>query len=299
VATIQITDRLRSDPRFETLCTLIPRHIAFGSLVRAWEVGLSYWRNDRALIPLNIGDLLPSINELVLVGLIDKTDDGYFCKGAAEHWDFLHRIKDARRKAGLKSAEQRKLKDGTAIPFNAANRKPPNKPENSPNTKPNKTDVCAEHTELLSSPLLSFKDSSLNSPDGELGKPPKKIHWLAELWNQNCGQLPKVQAVSSQREKKIKAALREYGDDRDEWVQVISRMLSSSFLTGKNERGWRADFDFFIKAETRLRVMEGKYDSKGAKPFKSQRDLTGTDKQAQELFDSITSGKEENERDRQ
>jgi hypothetical protein len=42
----------------------------------------------------------------------------------------------------------------------------------------------------------------------------------------------------------------------------MKKILQSDFLCGKNDRGWRADFDFFIKPETHIKIMEGKYDNR-------------------------------------
>jgi len=47
------------------------------------------------------------------------------------------------------------------------------------------------------------------------------------------------------------------------WTDVIERIMRSDFCRGKNDRGWLADFDFLVRVETHVKVMEGKYDSRG------------------------------------
>ena len=41
-------------------------------------------------------------------------------------------------------------------------------------------------------------------------------------------------------------------------------MSESKFCVGENDRGWKADFDFFLKPGVIEKVMEGKYDSQPA-----------------------------------
>ena len=48
--------------------------------------------------------------------------------------------------------------------------------------------------------------------------------------------------------------------DLDYWRTVIERIARSSFCRGENQRGWRADFAFLVRAETHVKALEGKYD---------------------------------------
>lgn len=82
---------------------------------------------------------------------------------------------------------------------------------------------------------------------------------LARLWNESVGaSLPKVLACNGTRKRLAEARWRER-PDRRYWLDVIGTILVSSFCLGKNSRGWRADFDFFIRPETQNKVLEGKY----------------------------------------
>ena len=46
--------------------------------------------------------------------------------------------------------------------------------------------------------------------------------------------------------------------------EAITKMSESKFCVGENDRGWKADFDFFLKPGVIEKVMEGKYDSQPA-----------------------------------
>jgi len=49
---------------------------------------------------------------------------------------------------------------------------------------------------------------------------------------------------------------------REHWQAALDRGSHSSFLNGTNDRGWRIDFDFFLKPDTATKILEGKYDDR-------------------------------------
>ena len=93
------------------------------------------------------------------------------------------------------------------------------------------------------------KDNSSVAPEG-----------LMEVWNSNRGELPKALAMSPGRTRAAKARLSERS--LDEWQNVIQRIANSPFCLGRNERGWVASFDWLLRPDTALRVLEGKYDER-------------------------------------
>lgn len=46
------------------------------------------------------------------------------------------------------------------------------------------------------------------------------------------------------------------------WREVIWGINQSEFCLGKNDRGWKADFDWFVRTDTAAKVIEGKYANK-------------------------------------
>ena len=76
---------------------------------------------------------------------------------------------------------------------------------------------------------------------------------------------PKIAAWT----KKRAAAFKERMKDphfRENWPAGIERMRNSAFCQGANERGWRADVDFFLRPDTLVKLLEGKYDKNGRRP---------------------------------
>lgn len=105
---------------------------------------------------------------------------------------------------------------------------------------------------------VELKPEPPKSPPRQSKEP--ELHQLAEIWNQNCGKLPKVKITSNGRLKRCRAR---WGDrTREQWVEIVRRIAASEFCTGKNDRGWMADFDFLLKPDTWVKVVEGKYDAR-------------------------------------
>ena len=90
--------------------------------------------------------------------------------------------------------------------------------------------------------------------------PPKS---LGELWNEaKHPDQPKVflatLASGKERHKSAKARLDE-NPDPVFWRDIVTKIAASPFCQGRNDRGWKADFDFLIRPDTYAKVLEGKY----------------------------------------
>jgi hypothetical protein len=51
----------------------------------------------------------------------------------------------------------------------------------------------------------------------------------------------------------------------EEFENACERANNTPFLIGKNDRGWKADFDFIIKPDNTAKIIEGKYHSEEPK----------------------------------
>jgi len=82
------------------------------------------------------------------------------------------------------------------------------------------------------------------------------------IWNSICGQRNgMVIRLSDARRTLLKARMRDMPEP-GAWPAYCRRIAASSFLSGDNDRKWRADFDWVLKASTCLRILEGKYDDR-------------------------------------
>lgn len=81
---------------------------------------------------------------------------------------------------------------------------------------------------------------------------------IINLYHEICTSYPKVQALSDKRKKAIKARFRVYG--LDGLQKVFKKAEKSQFLKGCNNRNWSANFDWILKEDNFIKIMEGKYD---------------------------------------
>ena len=70
--------------------------------------------------------------------------------------------------------------------------------------------------------------------------------------------LPQARTLTPQRRKSLIARMREHGGI-EAWKIALANVERSAFLQGKNDRGWRADFDFLLHAAKFTKVVEGTY----------------------------------------
>ena len=93
---------------------------------------------------------------------------------------------------------------------------------------------------------------------------PKVHHPIIRVWNDHRGKLAGIRGCSASRQKHIGARWAENPSEAY-WLEVVQRIAGSEFCSGKNDRGWKADFDFLLQPDTSFKVLEGKYDDrKGA-----------------------------------
>lgn len=84
----------------------------------------------------------------------------------------------------------------------------------------------------------------------------------ANSWNRLRGTLPKVTEFTESRRKKVQTRQRQ-GISLEAFEKAVATCAQIPFLTGDNDRGWNASFDWLIDNDKNLAsVMEGKYESR-------------------------------------
>lgn len=91
--------------------------MAFGSLICLWDLGMSYWKDKKKLIPEHIYNALPNASNLLRHGFATLRDGFVYCNGANEKWSFLFSFSESGSKGGKASVEARKKKYGTSKPM--------------------------------------------------------------------------------------------------------------------------------------------------------------------------------------
>lgn len=87
---------------------------------------------------------------------------------------------------------------------------------------------------------------------------------VAELYNNICTSLPKVRTVTPKRKDAITKLIRA-GFTIEDLKTIFEKAEQSSFLKGENKNNWNASFDWLIKEENAVKVIEGNYIDKPKK----------------------------------
>jgi len=120
------------------------------------------------------------------------------------------------------------------------------------------TETTSKITTETTTDTLSSGD---DKPTTTLNK--KDIDNIISTWNK-LG-LQQLQAINSntKRHTMLKARISEYA--LETVLSAIESINESQFLKGQNNRGWIITFDWFVKPNNFLKVLEGNYIDKGDK----------------------------------
>lgn len=87
-----------------------------------------------------------------------------------------------------------------------------------------------------------------------------KPEHVIEAWNDLARRhgLPLAAKMTDARQKHLKTFVRR--NSIDEVLAGLTAIERSGFLRGENDRGWRADIDFFLQPKSFAKLIEGAYD---------------------------------------
>jgi len=174
-------------------------------------------------------DVTFHVTFLVTSGLVDKTANGLA----------IHSWSNRQYQSDLSTQRVRKHRENKAA-------KPCNVSETVTETAPD-TDTDTDTEE----------DKPPNPPAG--GPTPSQVLEAFEAYNAmalRCG-LQQASRLTPGRKRSIGARLREFGVDG--WTQALANIEKSSFLTGTNDRGFRANLDFMLQASSYAKLHDGAY----------------------------------------
>lgn len=137
-------------------------------------------------------------------------------------------------------------------------------------------------------------NSKLNVSETELDKNKNKnknknivgtqFDYVIFEWNNLDKNIPKIQSINSgtERYKLLKARENEYS--KEKVIEAIRNINNSNFLKGY-EKSWVIRFDWFIKPNNFIKVLEGNYnDSKSNKPNNLYNKDDRTDEAERQAF---------------
>lgn len=127
-----------------------------------------------------------------------------------------------------------------------------------------------EHKQELKN--LRIKELKNIEEDSSTTLSKEVLNQIIKEWNQLGLQQLKGINKNTNRYSMLKARISEYS--LKEVIQAIKNIDKSSFLKGQNKRGWVITFDWLIRPNNFIKVLEGNYtDRDGGEPNgKSKRD---------------------------
>lgn len=75
-----------------------------------------------------------------------------------------------------------------------------------------------------------------------------------------CQNMAKVEKLTQKRKGFVNARFGEFGMEKI--TEVLRKAGESKFLNGSNDRAWKADFEWIMRPENFVKIMEGKYMNK-------------------------------------
>lgn len=134
--------------------------------------------------------------------------------------------------------------------------------------------LCVENQGVENQGQLNTNLSNTNNKNTDNKKINIDYELFKDTYNRFCSSLPKIKMLSDKRKKAIKSFLKQL--DFIDFETACKKANESNFLTGNNGNGWKADFDFIIRVDKALNIIEGKYDNQSSKPSEAPARYGGT-----------------------
>ena len=117
----------------------------------------------------------------------------------------------------------------------------------------------------------SYHDSSNDSSYESSPPPSPSIPYekIKNLYNEICKSFSKCNVMSDARKKAVKARISS-GYTLEHFKTLFTKAEASSFLKGRNDRNWKASFDWLIKDANMAKVLDGNYDDHGQPSYQNQ-----------------------------
>lgn len=100
-----------------------------------------------------------------------------------------------------------------------------------------------------------YKEYKEYKEDDDIGIAPRDVIFL---FKKICKSYPISEEISDKRKLLIEDCMKKYGIEK--MKKVFEKAEQSEFLKGKNQKRWKANFDWLIKPDNFIKVLEGNYD---------------------------------------
>ena len=111
------------------------------------------------------------------------------------------------------------------------------------------------HKETTKEPPKDTNNNDNNNNNDNKDTTTGRYQIIIDNWNEL--NLAQIRSINSNRLKLVQARIKEFS--LEEIVQAIKSINNSSFLKGQNKNNWIITFDWFIKPNNFVKVLEGNY----------------------------------------
>lgn len=211
--------------------------------------------NNAKKVVRTIGANQNDYDLLLLKGFIIQFEDG-IC--VIKHWRIHNYIASDRYKPTMYKEEKSRLfiKENKTYTLTDTGIKPL---ENSYTKCIQVVDECDTQNSLDKNRLVEDSKEETLVPNVTRVTNTQLIDYqlIIDTWNDLA--LSKIANIvtNSTRQKMIKSRVRE--NSFDDFIKAINNVSLSDFLKGKNDKGWIITFDWFIKPNNFIKVLEGNY----------------------------------------
>ena len=98
---------------------------------------------------------------------------------------------------------------------------------------------------------------SLGKDNNIVSKADQEHQELLDIYNETCTNLPKVLKITDKRKQEINKFLKEFS--KEDFKTICENANNSEWLTGGNDRHWKADFSFLMRIDKATKLLEGGY----------------------------------------
>lgn len=127
-----------------------------------------------------------------------------------------------------------------------------------PNSKANVNSLEEDREEELDKDkeINIIEDKSSMSVDTDSKPPLINYSSILKYWNEHS-LLKEITAITDKRKSNLHARIKEHGIEAI--YKMIDQVKSSSFLRGNNKQSWTANFDWCIRPNNFVKILEGNY----------------------------------------
>lgn len=228
-----------------------------------FDISLHNWRTGTSMSLAHYGiitsDMPPEqangiADMLCASGAIQQDDHGIWSPAAIEEWAIADKLRQQRGRGGSNSAGKPRRKPAQPQAPKAASVEPiaPAAPAASP-APPSEEDAVA---------IAKIEAARMEAQTARATLA-KNIERLANAWNAMAlkGGIPQIKVMTDKRKEQAGARIREHGIDV--MLKAVESIPAAPFLTGQNDRGWKADIEFLLQPSSCLKLIEGSYHHDG------------------------------------